>query len=267
MEAHTLAQLHAERLARRPPRTTYHFVKGLHSRLAVVEQHGAQLGSSLWDAALPFAEWLLAHPQQNKLWDGSPKRILELGAGCGSSGIAAALGGYSGQHILVLTDKLEVCPHLKLNVEANAKSLLAKDCSAYVLPLHWRMGGSQVLETAAAGAEWLAVLDAAGGAFDLVIAAECVYDLGLLQAMLDTIARALAGSPCSIAILGFCRRGGTLCNKGDVDKLILQQFQHVELPTTINLSTAGMKQASSTDQREKGSDTSRMFIYQLKLRS
>jgi predicted nicotinamide N-methyase len=216
-----LAQLHAERLARRPPRLSYHTLQlpppgSAHfpgsssssssaptTQLAVVEHHGAQLGSSLWHAALPFAEWLLVQP----LW-AVPRRILELGAGCGSSGIACAVvppvsvvaSEVGVGHTLVLTDKDEVCENLQRNVSANAAALSAAGASVHVRPLRW---GSTAANNPSAAAEWQSVMSAAGGgggggggggsplAFDLVLASECVYELPLLDALMDVIAQAL----------------------------------------------------------------------------
>ena len=128
-----LAQLHAERVARQPLRTVAHPLGAGRHELAVVEQHGVQLGSSLWHSALPLCDWLCARPD---LWPRG-RRVAELGAGCGACGIAAALAG-GGGHTVALTDKPEVCEHLRRNVAANTAAIEACGSTAAVAPLLWR---------------------------------------------------------------------------------------------------------------------------------
>ena len=57
-----LAQLHAERVARQAARVATHDLDA-SSAVKIVEQHGAQLGSSLWHSALPLCNWLYANSQ------------------------------------------------------------------------------------------------------------------------------------------------------------------------------------------------------------
>jgi predicted nicotinamide N-methyase len=213
-----LASLHAERVARQPQAVTKHDVEG--TEVSVVEQHGTQLGSSLWHSALPLARYL----HTSALW-AEPRRVLELGAGCGTVGIAAALANPG--CTVVLTDKPEVVDHLRANIEANAPALAAARARVCALPLVWRRAAVPP-ELGGAG-EWESVAAAGGAAaFDIVLACECVYELSLLRALLDTMERAMAQA--SVAVLGFCRRGGSLCPIAQAESMLLERFEHAVPP-------------------------------------
>jgi predicted nicotinamide N-methyase len=263
-----LAQLHAERVARQPRRVATHALDA-STCVSVVEQHGAQLGSSLWHSALPLCDWLYADA---RLRERGPRRILELGAGCGTCGIAAALAaGSAGGHTVVLTDKEEVCEHLQRNVAANAAAIQAVGSSVHVAPLLWRR---QPPEDAAARQEWEAVKQ--HGPFDLLVACECVYELPLLAALIDTLAQAAAehtaansaGEDCCVIILGFCRRGGSLCPPEAVEEMLLGRFEHVAPPTTLARSSSAEGPELQTDSSgAPGTDTSTTFVYQMRLRT
>ena len=170
--------------------------------------------------------------------------MLELGAGCGAAGLAAALGAdpADAAALLVLTEKPELVPHLRANVEANAAAL--DDRAVRVLPLDW---------VAASAEDWDCLL--AAGQFDLVVAADCVYELPLLKALADAAARALA--PDGVFVCGFCRRGGALCPPSAVEPVLLERFEIAERAT---LALDGPATPAA------GSDTSAMTVLQLTLR-
>ena len=88
-----LAELNAARQARQPAvRHTHTLHNG--RELVIIQKHGAHLGSSLWHAALPLAHYLHA----SGLWRRrSGRRVLELGAGCGAAGLAAAISADSAE--------------------------------------------------------------------------------------------------------------------------------------------------------------------------
>ena len=273
-----LAQLHAERVARQATREATHDLDG-KTAVVIVEQHGAQLGSSLWHSALPLCDWLYS---SSRLWGdhSRSRRILELGAGCGTCGIAAALAPPGG-HTVVLTDKAEVCDHLQCNVSANGAAILAAGSSVHVAPLLWR----HALPRNVAWTDWDAVKR--HGPFDVIIACECVYELPLLAALIDTIAhgaaeyaraveadRAPASAEattddfCTI-VLGFCRRGGSLCPPEAVEEMLLERFEHVSPPFVLNRGTGKPPSSGYSDaarDSSSGTDTGTTFIHQLKLR-
>jgi predicted nicotinamide N-methyase len=70
------------------------------------------VGQGVWNAGVALPFWLAKNANLIK-----GKRVLELGAGCGQAGIAAALLGAT--EVLV-TDLAEVTAHLKRNVDRNA---------------------------------------------------------------------------------------------------------------------------------------------------
>ena len=76
-----LGELHLARQARQPVVRTLHRLRG-GAEVFVVEKHGEHLGSSLWDSALPLAEWC----RGRQLWSEKASwRVLEVGAAARSS--------------------------------------------------------------------------------------------------------------------------------------------------------------------------------------
>ncbi|PON48405.1 Lysine methyltransferase [Trema orientale] len=75
----------------------------------------ALTGAWVWDSALVLAEWLAAAQDQLE-FSLRGKSVIELGAGAGLPGLAAALLGASR---VVLTDVGALIPGLRKNVEAN----------------------------------------------------------------------------------------------------------------------------------------------------
>ncbi len=66
----------------------------------------------------------LEHRYAKDHWSG--KRVLEVGAGCGLVGLALGLQGAD----VVLTDREEVVPTLKENVQRNINALIQVRCIA-----------------------------------------------------------------------------------------------------------------------------------------
>lgn len=283
-----LAGLHRERVARQTKAVRTHKLDSGAS-IVIVEQHGSQLGSSIWTSALPFSSHI---HRRLDLWTSGPnlpgggkrcKRVLELGAGCGTVGIAAALvPADHANRTVVLTDKPEVCWHLHDNLAANAAAIKAQGSSRVcVCPLTWvgRADEGQeewtaVLEAAATDAETAGVAAADGHAllFDVVLASECVYELKLLALLLVTAERAMG--PAALLLLGFCRRGGALCPLQQAETMMLERFELAEPVVVIELpggggggggaggaGSGGSRKAQGTSQ---GTDTTRCYIYSLR---
>ncbi len=103
------------------------------------------------------------------------KRVLELGAGTGVVGLAAAALGAAR---VVLTDQEAVTPMLEQNIALNQ---LHVEASAVAQPLMW--GDAAQLQDA---------LAALGGAPDVVLAADCVYQRAALPALVQTISSLLS---------------------------------------------------------------------------
>ena len=69
------------------------------------------VGCGVWEAGVALIFYLAKNQKYV-----ANKAVLELGAGCGQTGIAAAVLGAKS---VVLTDQKEVISHLHLNVERN----------------------------------------------------------------------------------------------------------------------------------------------------
>ncbi|GBG00326.1 hypothetical protein Rsub_13034 [Raphidocelis subcapitata] len=137
-------------------------------------------GAVVWDSALVLIHYLAKLRQQQAQREparprGVPlagARVLELGAGTGAVGLAAALLGAAR---VLLTDRPHLMGLLNQNIEANA------------------LGGS----VAAVPYEWGGPLpDAAGfeGGFDLVLLSDLVYEPATLGPLVGTLAMLLGGS-------------------------------------------------------------------------
>ena len=291
-----LAGLHRERVARQTKAARTHKLDSGAS-IVIVEQHGSQLGSSIWTSALPFSSHI---HRRLDLWTSRCKRVLELGAGCGTVGIAAALVPADDSHAhggcttrtVVLTDKPEVCSHVHDNLAANAAAIKAAGSRVCVCPLTWvgrpeegQEEWTAVLEAAAAaaaapdaGTAGVAAADGHALLFDVVLASECVYELKLLALLLVTAERAMG--PAALLLLGFCRRGGALCPLQQAETMMLERFEHAEAVVVIELpggggagggaggaGGAGGGGSGNAQGTSQGTDTTRCYIYSLRRRN
>lgn len=120
-----------------------------------LEQSYSALGTTVWDGSIVLAKMF----ENNLLFPQSylkKCRVLELGAGCGLVGITITLLG--AKHV-VLSD-LELClPTLRRNVDRNIFGR-DKDC-IQVVPFVWGQNASSLTAT---------------GKFDIIVAAEVLYD-------------------------------------------------------------------------------------------
>jgi predicted nicotinamide N-methyase len=115
-------------------------------------------GALLWDSSVVLARFI---SKQHRLLLSPQARVVELGAGLGLCGLAAAAAGYP----VILTDRREVLPHTRSSLAANMAALAVASGSSpsvQVLPLPW---GD---EEAAAALE---------PPVDCVLMADCVYEL------------------------------------------------------------------------------------------
>jgi predicted nicotinamide N-methyase len=131
-------------------------------------------GLAVWDGALILSKFLEFELTASALTGAA---VLDLGAGCGvTSIVAAALGAR-----VSATDLPYSLPLLRRNVDSNAELLAAAGGSVAVDTLDW-------LATAADGANKLLAN------VDVVLAADVIWDEELVEPMLRTVERALAGS-------------------------------------------------------------------------
>ncbi|XP_027347316.1 protein-lysine methyltransferase METTL21D isoform X2 [Abrus precatorius] len=103
------------------------------------DPNSKHLGTTVWDASLVFVKFLERNCRKGRF---SPaklkgKRVIELGAGCGVSGVGMALLGCD----VVVTDQKEVLPLLQRNVERNISRIMQKNPESFgsiqVSELQW----------------------------------------------------------------------------------------------------------------------------------
>eukprot|EP01051_Picozoa_sp_SAG22_P002524 SAG22_NODE_113_length_19407_cov_214.925161_17_plen_493_part_00 len=129
-----------------------------------------QTGGVVWDAAVVLARFVFAHAKALNLPAGDSARWIELGAGCGAVGIAAA-------KLLsvdtVITDQAAILPILRANVQANGCAARAR-----VSQLDWGADGATDMPP-----ETLA------RPFDVVLAADCVFNEHLVDLLIAAVLR------------------------------------------------------------------------------
>eukprot|EP01062_Namystynia_karyoxenos_P047104 TRINITY_DN35422_c0_g1_i1.p1 TRINITY_DN35422_c0_g1~~TRINITY_DN35422_c0_g1_i1.p1 ORF type:complete len:264 (+),score=49.11 TRINITY_DN35422_c0_g1_i1:105-896(+) len=136
-------------------------------------------GAVCWDGAAAVLRVLAASPEAVR-----GKRVVELGCGLGAPGVGAALLGAAE---VTLTDRAPLRERAERTVELNAAAAACR-----FQPHDWRAGA------------------APGSPFDLAIAADCVYDAGLVPALLNC---ATASAPVVvIAVDTTIRRHGAFAS-------------------------------------------------------
>ena len=147
-------------------------VRGRHIRLPPAQSSlpptsPAATAQRVWPCARQLAEWLSASREAPSL---EGRAVLELGAGCGLSGLAAWLAG---ARQVCLTELAENVTRLEEVVACNQAG-----SAVTVAALDW----TQPLPAAISAARW-----------DLIVAADCVFWPELFSPLLGTI-RALIES-------------------------------------------------------------------------
>lgn len=126
----------------------------------------------MWDAALVLVKFLEVHPSLV-----AGLRVLELGAGPGAVGVAAAALGAAA---VTLTDLPRPLLLAAQNIQANGLSHVAT-----VAPLSW--------------GETLDHLQ--GGPFDIVLASDCLYQAEACPPFVNTLHALLTARPRALAVL------------------------------------------------------------------
>lgn len=138
--------------------------------ITLVEQPGNAIGSVVWESAFRLCKYLVRLRNSASRYPLAGKQILELGAGTGICGVAAAcLGGN-----VMLTDRDEAEGLIKANLEANKDVVLAAGGCCKFLELDWF-------------SHTKTVLDAKN--YDLILASDVVYKADLVPPLLRTIQR------------------------------------------------------------------------------
>jgi predicted nicotinamide N-methyase len=143
-------------------------------------------GSCIWDAALVLGSYLANQTVfPANFWHG--KKICEIGAGCGVTGIVAAHLGAD----VVLTELNEELKLLENNVSQNPIATSHASSS----------GDNQHCgSTCAKEFFWGNDVSHLGGPFDVILAADCVYELQLF----DLLAKAMVDISSKTSKAYFC---------------------------------------------------------------
>ena len=146
------------------------------------------LGTELW----PAARALVALLEERRPLLAAATQVLELGAGTGACGLAAAA---LGARRVLLTDKPLLLPVMRANVAANVFDGCVVECAE----LTWRSAGDESRspgdESEEQGSEGTLLQDRLPAGADLVLASDClnpVYGLGHAAALAATIHDALS---------------------------------------------------------------------------
>ncbi|KHM98909.1 Methyltransferase-like protein 21D [Glycine soja] len=197
------------------------------------DPNSKHLGTTVWDASLVFVKFLERNCRKGKF---SPaklkgKRVIELGAGCGVSGIGMALLGYD----VIVTDQKEVLPLLQRNVERNISRIMQKNPESF--------GSIKVAEL-----QWgdESHIKAVGPPFDYIIGT----DVHLLEPLLQTIL-ALSG-PRTTIMLGYEIRSTSVHEKMlqkwkrnfDVKTVAKSKMDETFQHPSIQLFIMGFKQSA-----------------------
>lgn len=153
---------------------------------------GNETGGRVWDAALALSALLLATPTADEDALARPRAALELGAGPGLPGLVLASLGRTER--VVLTDAV---PATLENLQRNIARLPPKAASrCEVAHLDWHTPPSVT------AAEFVG--------FDLILAADVVYEPMLVPPLLATIGALLGANRHATALLAAERRGEAL---------------------------------------------------------
>ena len=171
------------------------------------EVRGLGTGGTVWPAALVLAKHL-----ERRFGAGGlrGKRVIELGAGTGATGIAAAALGAT----VVLTDQASIIDLTRQNAAGCAAAVEARGGRMHVALLDW---------ADAPAAERLRQL--AGGAFDLILVSECVlpklYPIEPLVAAIDMVDQPAAAAHPTVAAAAAA--AGKVSTKG---ALVMVAYEH-----------------------------------------
>lgn len=206
-----------------------YFDEKLNNKI-IIQEYVEQLscgttGLSCWQASSILASMICFDNEFKKKYNFKNKNVLELGAGCGLTGIAIKVFAKVG--FIKMTDCNElVINQLKKNVEIN--KLDSKEVS--ISYLNWK---DEIKENFS---------------YDYIIAADVIYDISILDSLLKTSSSLLKGTNGIFIIASTLRNQETIKefeNKIDKNNLILLEKRifdsnkNVYFPfsTTINAPT------------------------------
>jgi predicted nicotinamide N-methyase len=136
--------------------------------LTILEDKEQGIGFQVWPAGKALAS-LLLDPASSVARLVRNKTILELGAGCGIAGLAAAIAGAKK---VFLTDRKETLPHLRNNVKINQFEI-PRTSQVCAEELEW---GKEI------GSEFIHK-----DSIDVIIASDCMYWASLYDRLVMTL--------------------------------------------------------------------------------
>ena len=159
-------------------------VSAAHARESKASADGSCTASTVWDAGVVLAAHVHARHSKSLAPSARPRcRLLDLGAGTGIVGLAAAVSG--GFARVVLSDLPTVVPLLERNAAANASAVPAHT-ALEVLPLAWE--DARMLQRVAAR-----------GPFELIVGGDLLYRPPVVAPLLHAL-RQLAGPSTTVLL-------------------------------------------------------------------
>ncbi|KDO25046.1 hypothetical protein SPRG_09775 [Saprolegnia parasitica CBS 223.65] len=166
-----------------------------------------EVGMKLWEAGFYLAEYGLAHPAAF-----ANKRVIELGAGAGFTGLVLAANAAPPAHVLVTDYAPVVLQNLRYNVELNAFRGMLSRCLVTTAALDWTNWNWADCETA----------------YDVLIAGDCVYDVRTFPDLMRVLAAFLARPRTTAIFASTIRNASTF--QAFLDQLHAHAIDYVELP-------------------------------------
>jgi len=192
---------------------TFSVASDLHIALHEPSLTEDNLGLKTWTSSLLLARRL---PELHKHLPTLCTEILELGAGTGLVGIAAA---YTWNVHVTLTDLPEIVPNLQHNVKQNANLDHGRTASMTARPLDW----AEPMDKAEPGREFL-----------LILAADPIYSPNHPALLVSAVRRWLKHSPEARFIVELpLRQGYTKERETLRDELLQSDMELVEEGTEV----------------------------------
>jgi predicted nicotinamide N-methyase len=141
------------------------------------------IAGQLWGAGAALSSYVLTG--EGRAWFAERPEVVEVGAGTGLLGMAAACAGASA---VTVTDLPENVARMAVNIEANAEAL--------------EEAGARVVARALPWGDTDAAYDAAPEGCDVVLGADLCYNPKLFDALLETLAElaAVRGARTFVAV-------------------------------------------------------------------
>ncbi|KAG0570528.1 hypothetical protein M758_6G162500 [Ceratodon purpureus] len=189
-----------------------------HKLLLAQDPNSKHLGTTVWDSSMVFVKYLEKNSKKGEFSRAKlqNKRVVELGAGCGLSGLGMALLGCE----VVVTDQVEVLPLLLRNTERNmGRAKYSASEYSHLGPI----GSIEVAELNWGNQEQAEALNPP---FDYIIGTDVVYKEYLLPPLLESIL-SLAG-PKTTLLMGYELRASGV--KEQLEELFSRHFVIKKIP-------------------------------------